>query len=162
MATSNFMYYNDLPNLYFKTIGELLDAAYYEGLDEDAEQKYIDKECSNYRVLDEIEYGELEDYIDEMNNIIKNKSYSYVSNRQASYEQADLLNGIAIALEDGHYEGMQISLKNYCYYKNLNKTNQKLIKSLFIKIAKKFHLYSYDLAYRYSNGETGFNLIKKY
>lgn len=162
MATSNFMYYNDLPNLYFKTIGELLEAAYYEDLDEDDEQKYIDRECSIHRVLDEIEYGELEDYIEEMNNIIKNKSYSYVSNRQEAYEQADLLDGMAIALEAGRYEGMQISLKNYCDYKNLNKTNQKLIKSLFIKIAKRFHLYDYTLAYRFSNGEAAFRLIKKY
>lgn len=162
MATSNFYYYNNLPNLYFKTFDELSDTSFYAGLDETEEQKYFDNVYKRYRILDEIEYAELQDYIEEMNDIIKNKSYSYVSNRQASYEQSDLLNNIAITIEPGHYEGAQIYLNNYCDYSYLNKTNQKLIKSLFIKIAKKFHLYSYDLAYRFSNGETAFNLIKKY
>lgn len=162
MATSNFYYYDNLPNLYFKTIEELLDAAYYAELDEDEEQEYFDKECEHYRVLDEYEYEELKSYIEEMNCIISDKANSYVSDRQASYEQSNLLSDMKITIENGYYEGAQISLENYCDYKYLNKTNQKLINSLFIKIAKKFHLYDYNLAYRFSNGETGFNLAKKY
>ena len=162
MATSNFYYYDNLPNLYFKTIEELLDAAYYAELDEEEEQEYLDKEWSKYRVLDEYEYEELKSYIEEMNRIISDKANSYISDRQASYEQSNLLSDMKITIESGYYEGAQIFLENYCYYKYLNKTNQKLIKSLFIKIAKKFHLYDYSLAYRFSNGETGFNLAKKY
>ena len=46
MATSNFYYYDNLPNLFFKTFSELLDTAYYARLSEDDEQKYIDDKLS--------------------------------------------------------------------------------------------------------------------
>ena len=160
MATSNFYYYDNLPNLFFKTFGELLDIAYYARLSEDDEQKYIDDQCKKYRILDEIEYDELKDYIEKMNDIIENKANSYRSDKYD--DQADLLHNMHIDIESGHYEGLQIYLNNYRDYSYLNKTNQKLIKSLFMKIAKRFHLYDYTLAYRFSNGETAFSLIKKY
>ena len=60
MATSNFYYYNNLPNLYFKTFDELLDTSFYAGVDETEEQKYFDNVYKRYRILDEIEYAVLE------------------------------------------------------------------------------------------------------
>ena len=45
---------------------------------------------------------------------------------------------------------------------NLNKTNKKLVKDCLVKIAKEFRLWAYDLAYRFSNGETGFTKVREY
>ena len=164
MATSNFYFYNDLLNIYFKSLDDLYEICYLQKYDDEETEKYVDENCDRYCVLDEQDIIDIQETIDECNKIIKDKyeRLYYYSNRQCDYQQAIDMQDIYIKIESGYYEGYQIALNDYSSYRYLNKTNRKMISDLFKKIAKEHHLPIYDLAYRFSNGETGFTKIKQY
>lgn len=164
MAKSNFNYiYSTLPNLYFMTFEEVLEGAYsiYPD-DEEKRENYIDHTCDSLRVLDDDEIKDLQSFIDEINEVIQNKGNRlyYNSYREVDQNEGYTLKDIKIFIEPGEYQGAQLAVSND--YKYLNKTNKKLVKKCLIKIAKKFKLWAYDLAYRFSNGETGFTKVREY
>ena len=168
MATSNFYYYDDLLNLYSITYDEALYNANayceYHNIDKDDDlecEKAFNEANKGLRIFDESEMEELENFIEELNKKIKDKAYRlYDSNRQCDQDEYYNLIDCKIYIESGYYEGFQIAVsKDYQY---LNKTNQKMIQQMFKKIARKFGMYAYTLAYRFSNGETGFHKVKEY
>lgn len=146
MATSNFKVYNGLLNLYFMTDDEL------SFFDDETIEFYYKK----YRVLDDYEFSQLERFIEKLNADINARA----ENRTKADDEYYNLKETKISIENGYYMGGQIAISNG--FKYLNKTNKKYIASLFRKIAKAFNLWSYGLAYCYSNGETGFYKIKEY
>ena len=146
MATSNFKVYNDLLNLYFMTDEEL---AFFD--DETSDFYY-----TNYRVLNDYDFSKLDQFIEKLNAEINAKA----ENRTKADDEYYNLKETKISIENGYYMGGQIAISNA--FKYLNKTNKKYIASLFRKIAKEFNLWSYGLAYQFSNGETGFYKIKEY
>ena len=146
MATSNFKVYNELSNLYFMTDDEL---SFYDIETQDFYYK-------EYRVLSDYEFSQLERFIEKMNADIEAKA----ERRTKADDEYYNLKETKISIESGYYMGGQIAISNG--FKYLNKTNKKYIASLFRKIAKAFNLWSYGLAYRCSNGETGFYKIKEY
>lgn len=164
MAKSNFNYiYKTLPNLYFMTFDEVCECAYdLYPEDEEKRDQYIDDECTNLKVLDIDEMYELEQFITNMNDIIQSKGERlyYYSNREKDQEEGYTLKDIKIFIEPGEYQGAQLAVSND--YKYLNKTNKKLVRDCLVKIAKKFNLWAYELAYRFSNGETGFTKVREY
>ena len=166
MATSNFGWYNDLLNLYSITYDEALNNmdSYcdYHNITrtEENEEELFEKANQNLRYFDEWEFEELEQFIDECNKKIDSVRYNLeYSRRQCDQDEAWNMSDLKIEIEGGHYQGFRIACKDYEY---VNKTHRKLIQSLFKKIARKFGMYAYSLAYRFSNGETGFSLVKKY
>ena len=164
MAKSNFNYiYKTLPNLYFMTLEEVIESAYnlYPD-DEEKREKYIDDECEQLKVLDRYDIDELDSFISEMNQVIQAKGQRlyYNSYREKDQDEGYMLKDIEIFIEAGEYQGAQLAVSND--YKYLNKTNKKLVKDCLVKIARKFKLWGYELAYRFSNGETGFNKVMEY
>lgn len=146
MATSNFKVYNGLLNLYFMTDDEL------SFFDIETQDFYNKK----YRVLSDYEFSKLDQFIEKLNADINARA----ENRIKADDEYYNLKETKISIENGYYMGGQIAISNG--FKYLNKTNKKYIASLFRKIARAFNLWSYGLAYRYSNGETGFYKIKEY
>lgn len=168
MATSNFGWYNDLLNLYSITYDELLDKVdsycEYHNIDKSDETQYeqvLDNISKELKVFDEYELDELNAYIEELNKKIRAKAYRLSdSKRMKDYDEYLSLIDCEIGLESGYYEGFQVVVNSE--YKYLNKTNKQMIQKMFRSIARKFGMFAYTLAYRGSNGETGFNLVKKY
>ena len=161
MAKSNFNHiYSTLPNLYFMTYEEIFLNSQY--LPEQEQDQYIEDYENNYRVLTDEDIIDLEALIDEQNKIIQSKGERlyYDSPRQVDQDEGYTLKDIKIFIESGEYEGQQLAVSDD--YKYLNKTNKKLIKKCLIKIAKAMSLWGYDLAYRFSNGETGFLKVREY
>lgn len=168
MATSNFKIYNDLPGIYFMSKDEIeayasQDENFVYDPEEDEEGDgyydalfdYIDKYWPGYVFLDESNFYDLQKYIDECNDILQKRACRlYESPRCVDSVEYDNLRTTKITIESGHYMGYQIAVEGD--YKYLNKTSKKLVRQLFMKIAKKFDLPIYALAYRFSNGETGF------
>lgn len=109
-----------------------------------------------YRVLSDYEFSKLDQFIEKLNADINARA----ENRTKADDEYYNLKETKISIEAGYYMGGQIAISNG--FKYLNKTNKKYIASLFRKIARAFNLWSYGLAYRYSNGETGFYKIKEY
>lgn len=164
MAKSNFNYiYQTLPNLFFKTDDEVLEIAnsIYPG-DEQKQDEYIQQAYEGQRVLDEYEIKDLKSFIKKVNQTIRAKGEKlyYCSNRECDQREGYTLKDIEIFIEPGEYEGAQLAVSND--YKYLNKTNKKLVKDCLVKIAKEFRLWAYDLAYRFSSGETGFTKVREY
>ena len=161
MSKSNFNHiYSTLPNLYFMTYEEIFSNSQY--LPEQEQDKYIENCENNYRVLTDEDISDLKSLIDEQNEIIQNKGERlyYYSHRQVDQDEGYTLKDIKIFIEAGEYEGAQLAVSDD--YKYLNKTNKKLVKKCLIKIAKAMSLWGYDLAYRFSNGETGFIKVREY
>ena len=166
MAASNFGWYNTLLNLYSITYEEALykvdSYCEYENIEQTEEnfEEIFEKANENLRVFDEFEMEELEQFISECNNkIAQVRNNLYYSKRQCDQDEYYNMYDLQIIIESGRYSGFRIACKDYDY---VNKTHKKLIQSLFRKIARKFGMYAYSLAYRFSNGETGFSLVKKY
>lgn len=164
MAKSNFNYiYQTLPNLFFKTDDEVLETAncIYPG-DENKQDEYIQREYEQNKVLDDFELSDLQSFIKKVNETISSKGEKlyYCSMRSCDQREGYTLMNIKIFIEPGNYEGAQLAVNDE--YKYLNKTNRKLVKDCLVKIAKEFRLWAYDLAYRFSNGETGFTKVREY
>lgn len=166
MAKSNFnYYYNTLPNLFWMDFEDILEAAWDQYPGDDNEEKrdqYVDDLCDGVRVLDYEEIQDLKQLIKDANEKIQDKGHKlyYYSNRQKDQDEGYMLKGFEIFIEAGEYQGYQLAVSND--YKYLNKTNRQLVKNCLIYIAKKLKLWGYTLAYRFSNGETGFSKVKEY
>ena len=147
MATSNFYSMNNLPGIYFCCIDDYFDDSYMN---------------DSYRYLDQYEFDELQDDIDNFNRKIRDIYYQLSdSPRYKDRQEADNLYDLKVEIKAGYYEGYQLYLRDYDY-EILNKTHQRMIKRFFYQMARKYHLPVYIVAYRFSNGETGYNLIKQY
>ena len=166
MAKSNFnYYYNTLPNLFWMDFEDILEAAWDQYPGDDNEEKrdqYVDDLCDGARVLDYEEIQDLKQLIKDANEKIQDKGHKlyYYSNRQKDQDEGYMLKDFEIFIEPGEYQGYQLAVSKD--YKYLNKTNRQLVKNCLIYIAKKLKLWGYTLAYRFSNGETGFSKVKEY
>lgn len=171
MSASNFYHYDDFPNLYCMSEEEIIEQAYHEGIAYDHEdpdaywdkiEAYVRENFKDYRILTDDEIHELRHFIEECNEEIEikgNRLY-YDGRRECDECEGDYLRTVKLGIEPGYYMGFQIAISGD--YRYINKTNKRLVARLMEKIARRFYLYGYGLAYRFSNGETGFNLVKKY
>lgn len=168
MATSNFITYDGLPGLYYIPYEELEHDAeidgikydpdniegYYDALDQYAEDCF--KGC---KILWEDD-SEVEGFISECNDELQERAQRLSNSlRDVDYLEYESLKNTKIVLKGGYYYGCQIAVEGD--YKYLNKTSKKLVKKLFMRIARRFRLPVYVLAYRLSNGETGFTKVKE-
>lgn len=171
MATSNFESYEDLPGIYFMCYEDIEEnalqsgAVVYTGEDSDEDafwerlEAYIDEYWSNYCILCEEDIHGLQKFIEECNDVLWERACRlYQSPRYNDGVEYENLRNTKITLKGGYYMGYQIAVEGD--YDYLNKTSKKLVRKLFMRIARKFYLPVYGVAYRCSNGETGFRKIK--
>lgn len=165
MATANFYSYGEFPNLYFITLEEVEDRASCDGIeydDEAAMSAYIEKYFKDMVILDDYDIGMLRERLEAANDEIHDKAIRlcYESPRYRDQCEGEDLRGVSLKLEDGYYEGAQIAIDGP--YRYLNKTNKGMIRRLMEKIARAFYMKDYSVAYRFSNGETGYKAGKQY
>lgn len=147
MATANFMTYEDLPGLYFLT--------------EEEAQTYDYEQLEKYRVLEDWEIEDLKDFISDCNlEIYERACRLQLSNRDCDQPEFENIDNTRIVLKPGYYEGYQIAVEGEYHY--CNQTSKNLIRKLFMKIARRFSIPVYRVAYRFSNGETGYTKVRTY
>ena len=185
-GTSNFGSLDNFPLLAFYTYDEILynmknsldypdtddfesedgdiDWDAYDDAVETFEQDYFDNLDASYLDEDEVERLEnrLADFNAETQSIADERwDYDY------SDEDADdlaLLSEIKVHIEPGYYEAAYIDVdneKNFEYMKPENKEKYiKRFEDLFAELKKEFGLYEYAVAYKFSNGETGYKKVE--
>lgn len=176
-GTSNFYDQNYIPLLVFITDEELENAMEYDSeypdpddyyddetgytSDEyyDAIDKFRDTYYNNYYkgicVLNEYDIDQLKTDLIKFNKETKNFDY-------ADGEDTWTLEDIELDIEPGYYEGAQIECKNeknFDYLSDKVKEEQLNRFNAFLdEMQKKYGLTKLSVAYRMSNGETGYNI----
>lgn len=173
--TSNFYNMKELPLYIFVTYDEVryeADEAFEynkkngEYADDDREayeiyedffEEYMNKYYSNICVLDEYEVEELESMVEDANEkIISKASELYDDN----FDEYNILTDVKISIEPGYFQGAQLYVDEQ-YFKYLSDDSKKFVKDLYEEISKKFNLTELSVAYRFSNGETGYKIVNE-
>lgn len=139
--------------------------------DQDDFDEYVDKSLAKIEVavLDDDTISELEYSLGEINADIKetaedviddleNKEDSLTKEEDEKLEDAYVLKDTEVSLKDGYYSGFYIGVSSS--FKYLSKENKEFIIFKVKEIAKKFGLTELEVAYRASNGETGYNIVE--
>ena len=182
-GTSNFYDHDYLPLLVFMTYDEILDAMdcdsecpqyndfenedeYYTALD-DFRDNYIANNYKGVCILDEYAVDDLQADLIDFNSETKSIAYELDVNEDGYQEYGDNLNleDIQLAVEPGYYEGAQIKCKNeknFDYLSENVKTEQlKRFNDFLNMLQQKYGLTKLKVAYKFSNGETGYNIVEE-
>ena len=162
-GTSNFFSMDGLPLLVFYTMDEVLDMeehyidselsdSEYDGMDEDQLARIADDLSEKFWdeldvcVLEEEELSELEKDIDEHNYDMLDK-YNYKA------EDGEAFDPEKVELKAGYYSAAQM----YCNDKYCDEQEFNDHLTFFEEMKKKYGLTELEVAYRFSNGETGYS-----
>lgn len=129
-GTSNFKSMDMLPLLVFKTLDEITEEDDY---DESA-------------VLDEQEVRDLESDVDDFNYDMK----------MSDVDEDGEYSVPKVEIKPGYYEGAQL----YCDTDGLSNQGVEEVVKFFNKMKNKYSLTELTVAYRFSNGETGYRKIE--
>lgn len=129
-GTSNFESMDMLPLLVFKTLDEITEEDDY---DESA-------------VLDEQEVRDLESDVDDFNYDMK----------MSDVDEDGEYSVPKVEIKPGYYEGAQL----YCDTDGLSNQGVEEVVKFFNKMKNKYSLTELTVAYRFSNGETGYRKIE--
>lgn len=144
---------------------------FYEARDE-FEEKYFDK--IDYCILTDEDVENLKDDLSTLNDKIYNMSYNYYydsqyednltdEQRDEAYDESLYLESISkpgFVIESGYYEAYEIYNENGKDIEYLNDKDRDFILKSIDDIKKKYNLTELEVAYRMSNGETGYNIKK--
>lgn len=158
--------------------------SYYE-----LEDKYYDELYKDGYAVISLDDGELEDAIDKFNDRTRELSYEAYDkyddlNRKWQdgrdtlsdeeldkimeeanqwYDASDYLEGMKLKIKDGYYEGAQLYLDGWNRYAiaALPEEVKKDIVDRYNKIGNDFGLMKLGVSYAFSNGETGYHIIKE-
>lgn len=184
-GTSNFSSSDNFPLLVFYTYDEVYDLLSddsnypdeddftdeegevdwdaYEDAKEAFEEKFFDE--LDACVLTEEDVENLEEDIDNFNGDTKSIAYEIYDK---DYEDADddyyTLKDIAVKIESGYYAAAQIDVENEDEFQYLSEKlkNEQLerFKNFFKELKDKYNLTELTVAYRFSNGETGYSKVE--
>lgn len=168
-GTSNFGSLDNFPLLVYIPYDEFYDSLeyvdgypkmedydneddYYEAQEKFVDE-YYDKHYKGVALLTDEDVANLESDIEDFNRQTKDIAYDL-----DNYDLED----IQLKLEPGYYEGVQIDCE---YEKSFNYLDEKVkeeqlarFKKFFDDIKTKYGLTSLSVAYRFSNGETGYKI----
>ena len=162
-GTSNFSSLDRLPLLVFDVFDPFSNDDDYE---------------KNVCLLDEEQYEELKVDIENFNTDTKSISNDlyYKANQmygkeltdeeqsQASklYDESSWLEDFEVSIEPGYYQAAQLYANTYNgeIFDNVSPENASRITNFFTEMKKKYNLTELSVAYRFSNGETGYNVVK--
>lgn len=144
-GTSNFYSMENLPLVAFEV-----------------EDPWNDEDEEGYEsgiiVLSREEFKSLEDDIDDFNYEIKQLSDKlYDEGRE---EESWTISDAEVTVKDGYYEGAQLIFSEDSIWDEIPKEAQELVTNFFNEMIKKYNLNVLKVAYRFSNGETGYSKIK--
>lgn len=168
-GTSNFGSLDNFPLLVYIPYDEFYDSLeyvdgypkmedydneddYYEAQEKFVDE-YYDKHYKGVALLTDEDVANLESDIEDFNRQTKDIAYDL-----DNYDLED----IQLKLEPGYYEGVQVDCE---YEKSFNYLDEKVkeeqlarFKKFFDDIKNKYGLTSLSVAYRFSNGETGYTV----
>ena len=170
-GASNFRSMRRLPLLVFEDYETIMDRVHdaaYEQLEDDEafqlmtadeqdeklyelEDKIWDTDYKDVCVLDEDGVSRLKDDIEEHNRKMK---YKYYYDREE-----DEWSGEEVEIKPGYYEAAQLYIDDNPKYMSDEEFNDHL--KFFEEMRDKYGLEELEVAYRFSNGETGYNRVKK-
>ena len=179
-GTSNFYDHDYLPLLVFLTLDELEDIMrndsefpyeddfeneddYYSAIDT-FRDTYYDRHYKGVCVLDEEQVDDLKFDLDTFNRDTKEIAYELDVNEDGYQEYGDNINleDIMLTIEPGYYEGAQIKCdyeKSFDYLtEDVKKEQLERFNNFLNQMQKKYGLTKLSVAYRMSNGETGYNI----
>lgn len=186
-GTSNFWSQDELPLFAWLDAESVYDDAYNafkeSGLDDEEMDDFIDdyleKEYAKYRVLDYKEdedldgntlEGAIDDFNYEIDNLareIENKGWeiekasdgdAIPQEAEDYYDDANLLYDLELKVKPGYYQGAQLYLDGWDA-KYIPEEYKKIIIDKLNKIGKDFSLMKLGVAWRASNGETGYKVL---
>lgn len=156
-----------LEDVYYNQSNTPLEADF----DQDDFDEFIDNSLAkmDIAVLDDDTISELEYSLGEINSDIKekaedvideleNKEGSLTKEEDEKLEDAYVLKDTEVSLKSGRYSGFYIGVSSS--FKYLSKENKEFIIFKVKEIAKKFGLTEVEVAYSFSNGETGYNIVE--
>lgn len=131
---------------------------YYEAYDSFVDD-YYNKHYKGVALLTDEDEANLEADIDEFNN--ETKDICSDMDEDKYYDNSDL-EDIKVKLEPGYYEGVQVDVeheKSLDYLdEDIKKEQLARFNKFFDDIKNKYGLTSLSVAYKFSNGETGYNI----
>lgn len=163
-GTSNFWSMDGLPLLVFYTtdealwlsdeyVGQELSDPKYDGMDEDQLEEIRDELDEKFWseldvcVLDEEELSGLQKDIEEHNDAMLQKYYYDVDDEELYFEPEK------VELKPGYYSAVQM----YCNTRDCGEEEVNDHLAFFEEMKKKYGLTELGVAYRFSNGETGYS-----
>jgi len=130
-----------------------------EFLQEFADEHY-DEYSQGVCVLDDDEIKALEEKIDEFNYEIHRQGESITGTEE--YDDGDILKNSETEIKGGYYEGYQIFTEfQYKDDENLSEELRKPFQDFYAEIKKEFGLTELSVAYKASNGETGYRIVEE-
>ena len=155
-STANFGTMESLPLLIFDDYNDVYERIYDEAskeFGEDADQDEIWERAEelfdeqiDYCTLTEEEQDEIKDRISMFNSKMRDK-----------YSDEEIESDIEVEIKPGYYEAAQL----YCNDKYLSDEQKEDVRKFFEELKKYFHLTELKVAYSFSNGETGYEIVKE-
>lgn len=164
-GTSNFASMDNLPLLVFEDFNVVLENGSFPVEDDyETEEKYweaVDKFYDDYpcTLLNDEEIDDLKEDIDNFNSETKDMAYS----DEVDDEDYDTLKDIVVELKPGYYEAVQLYVKESLFeYLSESEKKRQLdrLTKFFDDMKKKYSLTELGVAYRFSNGETGYKKVE--
>lgn len=159
-GTSNFHTMSNLPLLVFGDYDDVVDFVYEQTVAQldnpdadifDTPEFEENMDAIDYCVLTEDDENKLKKDVDNFNRTMKNERYDKEDEEQGNNEYDD----VEVVIKSGYYEAYQL----YCDTKYLADWQLERTKAFFQEMKKKYHLTEFGVAYRASNGETGYRKV---
>ena len=157
-GTSNFWSMDKFPLLIFGYYPDVEEEVYrnaekslpddFDGEISETEEYKNEWDKINYCVLDEEEVRELKSDLDDFNYKM------YYDDRYDTYEDEE----VKLEIKPGYYEANQIYVPDEKY---LSDWQIDEINKFLKEIKNKYGLTALEVSYRFSNGETGYNIVKE-